>query len=345
MKNNTTFRAAIALCAILMVGCGSTGEESTKTTEVVVEAPNVKVVEVLAQDVAQIAEFTGSVEPYVMNNISPSMGLRIDDILVEVGDNVRAGQLLVQMDARQYLQTQIQLTNLETDFNRMEELYEAGGISKQQLDQLETQLKVARHASNDLKENTELISPISGVVTERMYDPGDIYSPAAGKILTVMQINRLKVMASIPERYYPQVKNGMAVDITSDIYPDQVFSGKVSLVYPAIDAATRTFKIEVTVANGGLELRPGMMCRVIIGFGTQQHVLVPDISVLKQQGSAERYLFVVDPATNLASRRTVEIGRIIGSSYEILSGVESGEFVVNAGMQKILEGDKVKIVE
>lgn len=331
--------ASIATAAFL-VGCGST----TTTTSSEAKLPLVKTAIVHAADVAQRAEFTGSMSAYLQNNISPSMGLRIDNIHVDVGNRVKKGQLLVEMDKRQYLQSAVQLANLESDFLRMSKVFEEGGLSRQQLDQMETQLKMTRHATENLLENANLISPISGVVTERIYDPGDMYSPTAGKILTVMQIDRVKVQASVPERYFPQVKLGMPVDIRLEIYPDQTFEGKVSLIYPAIDAATRTFQVEVTVANPTLKLRPGMMCKATFSFGTAHHVLVPDISVQKQSGSSERYVFVVN-ADSSTSRRAVEVGRLVGTDYEILSGVVDGEQVVTAGMQKLLDGQKVSVVK
>ncbi len=340
MKKLILASVATIFLASVLVACG--GSEEKK--EVVVKRPQVKLSQVVESDVEQIAEFTGSIEPFVQNNISSSLGLRIEKIFVDVGDNVRKGQLLVQMDQNQYMQAAVQLANLETDFERMENLYKEGGISKQQLDQQETQLEVSRHAVQNLKENAELRSPVNGVVTARFFDPGDMFMPSGGGILTVMEINKLKVMISVAERYYPQINEGMTVDVELEIYPGEVFEGKVSLVYPALDPQTRTFQVEITVANPTKKLRPGMLCKVIIGFGEARHVLVPDIAVLKQQGSSERYLFVVNPADSMVSRRTVEIGQIVGSKYEIISGVQDNEYVVIAGMQKLLDGDKVDIL-
>ncbi len=344
MKRKIFASAALFGLALLAVGCGATQEKKETTVEVVL--PQVRISQVNESEVAQTEKFTATIDPFVTNNISSVLGLRIEKINAEVGDMVRKGQLLVEMDSRQYLQSAVQLQNLETDYARMEELYKAGGISKQQLDAQATQLEVSRHATNNLKENYQLLSPISGIVTNRSFDPGDVYMPTgAGGILTVMQIDKLKVMANIPERYFPQVKLGMPVDITLEIYPNETFEGKVSLIYPALNSATRTFEVEITVNNSSNKLRPGMMCTATLAFGTENHVLVPDIAVLKQSGSSERYLFVIDPATSTADRRTVEIGRIIGNSYEIISGVEDGEDVVIAGMQKLIEGDKVKVLK
>ncbi len=343
MKKIINVVAAIATGSLLLVSCG----DSQEPKEQVVEAKRiqVKVNTVSESDVSQLAEFTGTIDPFVENNISSSLGLRIEKIHVEVGDVVKKGQLLVLMDQNQYNQANVQLANLEADYERMENLYKAGGISKQQLDGQKTQLDVSRHAVENLKENAELRSPVSGVVTARNFDAGDMFMPTGGGILTVMDISRLKVMISVPEKYFPQVKEGMKVGVDLEIYPEETFEGRISLIYPALDPATRTFMVEITVNNPSNKLRPGMMCEVVMNFGTARHVLVPDISVLKQQGSSERYVFVVNPTDSVVERRRVEIGRVVDSKYEIISGVNDNEMVVVAGMQKLISGDKVEIVK
>lgn len=325
-----------ALCTFL-VGC--TSEPANVGQQ---KKPLVKVMPASVADVEQQAEFTGTIEPFLINNISPSLGLRIDNIHVDVGDKVTKGQLLVEMDKRQYMQASVQLANLESDYLRTESLYQQGGVSKQQLDQMATQLEVSRHAAGNLLENVNLTSPIYGVVTERVYDPGDVYSPGIGKILTVMQLDRVKVKVNVSEQYYPQVKHGMPVDIKLDIYPNQVFEGKVSLIYPSLDAATHTVPVEITIPNASTKLRPGMFSRVTLNFGKMPHVVVDDIAVQKQIGTNERYVFIIDSDTT-AVRRPVTIGRVLGNKYEILTGINDGENVVTAGMSKLLDGSKVEI--
>ena len=139
---------------------------SRKKQEVKVdEKPLVRLETVKTQEVEQIQEFTATVEANVVNNIVPSMSLRINDILVEVGDHVRKGQVLAQMDKTNLLQSQTQLENIQLEYDRAFELYKVGGASKQSLDAQKTQLDVAKTAYENLKENTRLVSPINGIVT------------------------------------------------------------------------------------------------------------------------------------------------------------------------------------
>ncbi|MEG1794586.1 MAG: efflux RND transporter periplasmic adaptor subunit [Rikenellaceae bacterium] len=335
-------KSIISIFAISLILGSCTPKSNVKGSADAVKVPVVKLATSYKSPVMQQAEFTGTIEPYAVNNISPSLSLRIDKIHVEVGDKVRRGQLLVEMDKRQYLQAAVQLANLETDFVRYEKLYQEGGISKQQLDQLETQLSVSRHAVGNLKENANLISPISGVVTDRAYDPGDVYSMGANRILTVMQIDKVKVQVHVSEQYFPFVKLGMPVDIALEVYPGKTFTGKVSLIYPSLDPATRTFTTEITIPNSSSEIRPGMFSKVKLNFGVVDHVLVPDVAVQKQIGTNERYVFVYND-NGTVDRRSVALGRVVGKEMEIISGVEDGDRVVVAGAQKLMDKAKVQV--
>lgn len=132
MKKNLTF-IALAATAILC-SCGSSEKtETAETTQVEVqqEKPKVKIAQVVAEEVAQLEQYTTTVEAEVKNNIIPSSALRIEKILVEVGDNVRKGQKLVLLDASSLDQLKLQVENQEIDFKRIEELYKVGGASKQ----------------------------------------------------------------------------------------------------------------------------------------------------------------------------------------------------------------------
>ena len=286
-------------------------------------------------------EFTSEIEPYRENDITPAAtGVHIDRIWVEVGDKVHAGQLVVSLDPTQYTQQLVQLQTIESDYNRLLPVYEAGGISAQQIEQARAQLDVQREVVANLKKNIEVHSPITGVVTARNYESGDLF--AQQPILHIMQIDPLKVMVNISKQFYPQVKEGMEVGLHVEIYPEEEFTGRVSLIYPALDAATRTFRVEVTVPNAAGRLRPGMYARTTFDMGRKAGVMVPDVAVQKQVGSAERYLYVIVGDT-LAERRSVEVGRQVGDRVDILRGVEPGEEVAVTALSKLYDGAPVEI--
>ena len=334
MKRTTIL---IALGLVLFSACNSSGNTVVEEKEL----PVVKVAEAKEEMVNQVAEYTGNIEPFVKNNISSSVAQRIEKIYVEVGTYVKKGQLLVQMENINYANARTQLENIRTDLARTEALYKAGGISQQQYEQLKTQVKVAEENISNLDRNTKLLSPINGVVTARNFDNGDL---AVGQpILTVMQLQPVKIMVAVSEEFYPVVKNGTPVEITLDVYNGKKYSGKVSLVYPTIDPTTRTFQTQVSIPNQSMEVRPGMFARAKVELGAKKRVVVPDKAVIKQQGTNDKYVFILEGDT--VKYVKIEMGRRVGTNYEIISGIEAGQKVVVAGMNSLIDNAKVKVTE
>lgn len=327
----TTLASLVGLCA-----CAGGETETTTTAEKV----KVKIETVHAQTVDQLSEFTATVEANVKNNIAPQNPFRIRKIYAEIGDHVKAGQTLAEMDATNLKQAKVQLDNQEAEFKRIDELYKVGGASKSAWDAQKTSMEVARESYANLVENTRLVSPISGIVTARNYDSGDMYSGGT-PIYTVEQIRPVKLLINVSESFFTQVKKGNEVDVRLDVYGDEVFKGKVSLVYPTIDATTRTFPVEVRILNNDERVRPGMFARVTLNFGERQHVVIPDRAIVKQAGSGDRYVYVYQNGS--VSYQKVELGRRIDNTYEVISGVSDGNEVVITGQSRLNNGMEVEI--
>lgn len=349
MKRNAIFTLVAMFATLSLSSCGE-GGGAKKAAPMAAVATEVltKVAPVERVEVAEDVDFTTTLLPYKKTFITPQMALRIDEIMVEVGDHVKANQLVATLDKNQYNQTAVQLRNAEQNLARMKSVYEAGGISKSQIDELETSVTVMRENIANLERNIELRSPIDGVITGRYNEPGDLFAMAGNAdggmgILQVMQINKLKAVVAISEKYYPQVYKGMKVKVTADVYPDKEFEGEVNIVYPAINSATHTFNVEVIVPNGKEILRPGMFARTEFNMGNRMSLTVPDVAVQKQVGVNDRYVYVVKDG--VAERRVVTLGRQVGTRVEVLSGVEAGESVAITALSKIKNGTAVKVVE
>ena len=262
----TTLQIAALVVISLLSACTGTKKEETAAVSVA-EKPLVKVALVTVRPVEQSREYTATVEAEVTNNIAPMTPVRIQNIYVEVGDRVSKGQKLVQMDAANLTQMKLQLDNQKTEFNRIDELYKVGGVSKSEWEAAKMMLDVRETSYKNMLENTALLSPISGVVTARNYDSGDMYG-GARPVLTVEQITPVKLMINVSESYFTQVKKGQSVKIKVDVYGDEEFEGKVNLVYPTINPVSRTFPVEVRLDNKDTKVRPGMFARVTLNFGT-----------------------------------------------------------------------------
>ena len=340
----TIFRTImIAGAVIAAAGCGNSGNKEAQQAVVVIEDPVVAVEQVHVREVPQIATYTSTVQAYVKNNIAPQMTGRITKINAEIGDFVKKGQILAEIDKAQLLQAQLQLQNKEVELQRLKSLYEAGGLSKSDLDAIELAYNVAKTQVDNLLENTVLRSPIDGVVTARNYDAGDLYGMSA-PIYTVEQIVPVKLLVGISDSDYSKVKKGDSIEITADAIPGKTFYGKVEKIYPTIDPATRTFTVEVVVENKYKTLRPGMFARVAVNFGSNNNVVVPDVAVVKQQGSGERFIYVLNEDGTVTYQKVV-LGRRMGAEYEVLEGLKDGDRIVTGGQIRLKDGVKVTVNE
>ncbi|MDD2247664.1 MAG: efflux RND transporter periplasmic adaptor subunit [Proteiniphilum sp.] len=340
MKLKELLQFTPLLAAALLASCGVKDKSGAAESDSQ-QVAKVRVEEVMLVPVEQVSTFTATVEANQVNNIAPAMGGRIRRIYVDVGANVRSGQAVVAMDGANLSQQQTQVATLKRDYERYKELYDVGGISKQQLDQAKTQLDVAEYALNNLAENTTLISPVSGLVTARNYDPGDVVMQLP--ILTIENINPVKVKVNVSESYYSKVLKGMPVEVQADALGNEIFKGVISLIHPTLDPVSHTFAVEISVPNGDHRLRPGMFSRVKINFGTNDSPLLSDMAVLKQVGSNDRYVFV--ERDGKAVYTLVELGVRVGGKYEILSGLKAGDRVIVHGNTGLIDGTDVQVVQ
>jgi RND family efflux transporter MFP subunit len=162
-------------------------------------------------------------------------------------------------------------------------------------------------------------------------------------IVTLMQINPVKVSINVSEQYFTQVTSGMPARITSDIFPGEVFSGRVNLVYPTINALTRSFQAEIEVPNKNEKLRPGMFVRVAMDLGEVETFVVSASAVLVQEGTNIRYVFVEE--NGVVNRVEVAPGKRYDDMIEIISEkLAEGARIVTQGQSRLTSGDKVEVV-
>ncbi len=353
MKTYKYVSSALVL-ALALAACGNKDKAESESEKE--DIPVVKTMKVSEQDVDQLAVYTASVEPEVINNISAQMANRIKAIYVDEGVRVGKGQKLVLLDDVNTTQYELAvdnakaaLRNAQTNYDRAVELLKIGGGTQQQVDQMEMTLINAKNSVAqaertlaNARENTVLTSPISGVVTARNYDPGDM--TAQLPILTVAQVNPVKVVINVNESQLASINKGMPVDLTFNTYGDEVFRGTVSLVMPTVDAASRTVGVEITLPNSDGRILPGMFGRATIALGNAKHVVVPDRAVVKQQGSGDHYVFVLN-ADGTVSYNKVELGQRIGTSYELISGVPANAEVIVEGQNALTDGKKVQVIK
>ena len=328
--------------ALMMASCGQKPAEQQQTVEVE-EAPKVTVTRVHAENVPQLSTYPTTVEADIVNNITPQSASRINEILVEVGDHVKKGQRLATMDAINLEKIRLQVANDSIEYGRTKELYEIGAASQANFEAITLAYEVSKKSYANLLENTILTSPISGIITARNYDEGDMYAMAQ-PLFVVQNITPVKMLINISESNYSKVKKGMEVELVADAFPGETFKGKVNLVYPTIDPRSHTFPVEIIVDNKNEKLRPGMFTRVTINYGNNFRVVVPDNAVLKQVGADDKYVYVLNE-DNTVTYTPVKLGVRMGNRYEIISGLNDGDVIVTSGQTRLKNNIEVEVVK
>lgn len=333
---------AVSAAAVLVVSCGN--NSSKKTEEAAAQEEQVLKVETATatmQDVEQEESYSSTVEANVTNNIAPQSSNRIQKINVDVGSFVTKGQILAEMDRVSYEQARLKLVNDSTELSRTRELFLQGGVSQSDYEAMELSYNVSKTSLKNLEENTVLRAPVSGVISARNYDRGDMYS-MGNPIFVLEQITPVKMLVGISEADYTRVKKGDAVSITAEAFPGRTFTGHINKIYPTLDASSHTFSAEVIVPNTDRALRPGMYVKVTVNFGVNHSVVIPDNAVVKQQGSGQRMVYIVNG--NTVKCVVVTLGKHFGDSYEVLEGVSEGDVVATRGSSSLKDGSKIEVV-
>ena len=338
--------AALSAC-LMLAGCGGGGDAQAKQDEDKgPDAIPVEVEKVSRRAIAASYGNTATLEPRAESQVvAKTSGVALE-VLVEEGQTVRAGQVLVRLDpdrARlQAAQSSAQMRKLEANFKRAQQLEAQQMVSANDLDQLRYDLENAR-AVNRLA-NLELsyanvVAPISGVIASRDIKPGNfvqINSP----IFRIVDTARLEATLNVPEREITKLRAGQTVELTVDALPGRRFTGTVDRVAPVVDTGSGTFRV-VAGFEGDGELQAGMFSRLAIRYDQREDALVVPRRALLEDGG-EPAVYAVREGK--ASRVPLELGYSDGGWVEVRKGLAEGEAVVVAGKAALREGTAVQVL-
>ncbi len=351
MERKRILRGLVITLALILTlyGCStSTGDTSGEVSETDSRVEAVRVIELDYSEISRSVTYTANLRAFREVHLAPAQPGRVDRIHVEAGDRFSEGELLVEMDRTQLLQARFQLENLEKDYRRMDTLRRVGSVTEQQYDQLRTQYEVTKSNVQFLSENTRLKAPFSGKVSAKYFENGEMFSGTPntpeGKaaILTLLQTSRIKARVNVSESFYRHITEGMTVAIATDLWPEQIFEGRVTIIYPTIDPATRSFTVELVIPNPSEQLRPGMSARATVELKQVEAFVIPAIAVLRLQGTNERYIFIED--NGRARRVVVKQGERFDDRVEVISDeISSGDNLIIAGQARLLDGVAVTV--
>ena len=345
---------ALLLLGSLAAGCG--GGEGAETggaspTDVDAVVARLDTVQVRIRSV-------GSLEADQRVRMSAEAPGRVSEIGFTEGATVRRGEVLLRLDQRK-LRAQVEANraavnradreaaNLERQVERNRTLLQAGAISEQAFDDLQTRYEAARSRLEEARaqlalaqsrlEDATIRAPFSGRVGAREVDIGTFVDPGDA-LFIVVDNDPLEIEFTVPERYIGQLEVGSPVELTVSSFPERTFDGRVSFVSPVVDPQNRTVTLKASIPNPRDELRSGQFANVTLQLETKPDaVVVPEQAIVPSGG--ERYVFLVERGA--AVRRTVELGTRSAGRVEVRRGVRAGDTVVVAGQQRLGPGSPV----
>jgi cobalt-zinc-cadmium efflux system membrane fusion protein len=304
----------------------------------------------------------GTVEPnaYKQVVITPLVSGRVMRVLVELGDQVRRGQTLLQVFSPElaeaetkYLSAKAELEAHEQELARTTKLAAIGAASQQEMERLhaEHSAKLAGVQSvrsrlvllgmpasaidglspgKEMEATTDITTPITGVITERAANQG-LNVDTATKLFTVVDLSSVWVVGALYERDFSRVRVGSAASVTTAADPNLARPGRISYIAPQVSAETRTARVRVEVPNPRQELRLGMYADIqVAATANGQAVMVPRVAV--QHVNDRQVVFVANPAEpGKFTEREVRLGDVSGQDVEVISGVHPGDQVVSTG--------------
>ncbi len=338
---NKIVMLGLATAVAVTTGCKSQPQQTETVAQTAERVERVEATVLKETEIARQLELSTTLNAYETMNVAPSLTGLIEHIYVKEGDQVKKGDMLVRMDQNQFTNTQLAFANLETEMQRTKALYESGALSQQTYDQVRLSYDQTQKSLNFLETNTFVKAPFAGVIASKNYEDGELYG--GQPILTLIDIAKLKALLNVPETYFPMIKEGMTLQLHTDIYPGKTFDAKVETVFPTVDANTHTFQVRIVLNNNANLLRPGMFARTTMAIGKSNAMVVPYQGVLKLLGSNERYIFI--ERDGVAKRIFVELGERYDDRIEIISEeLVPGDRMITTGQARLVDGVKLNIV-
>lgn len=337
----------IAVASLMLVACDKKEENTEKKASTIEEIQKEKgkparVVKAGISKLIDVRKFSGTIEGINQNSAICKMGDPIAKINVQVGSTVQKDQVIAEYlftgDNTQYQEAQEKIAVLEKATERMRELHAKGGISQQDMDSQEMQLKVAKMGLETARRATLILAPEAGVVTEIKFKVGQ--TPGQGaQFATIAKLNKVILKLNVTSKDIGFFKKGASAKVT---VADETFTGKVTLIPLAANPTTHFFPVEITFDNKAKKLLPGMYVTAELDARQVEGIVVPAEAIVYRNGI--NAIWTVTPEGK-ALRKIVKIGVQTKNDVQVTEGLEGGETVILEGQSKMNDGDKVLIVE
>jgi len=298
-----------------------------------------------------VLDYSGTAKANKEANLGTSIPGRVEKIYFNEGDKVQKGELIAELSSELYLQALVEKQTLEKDFKRIARLKEKGSVTQQDFDHIKAKYEASKAKTQLMKKNTEIRAPFRGTIIDYLVKEGEnfLFSPSlkvgysmTSGVVKLMQLDKIRVEIDVNEKDIPGINVGQKARVIFDAYPQKNYSGEVTQIAPVLSTLTRTAKVEVTIPNEELLVKPGMYAKVNLVMPEKEAVFVPLEAIYRQPGTGNDYVFQVK--NNKAHR--IKIQRIDNLNDKVaVKGIGPEITIAVAGKNKLSEGSMVKIKE
>ncbi len=336
------------LLALTFTGCKSKKENNTEdTTEN--QGIVVKTMIVRKSETASMYRYSGTVEAFKTIPLSFQSTGTVKSVLVDAGDVVKKGQLLATTDRANaqsmYEMSLAKFQQAQDAYNRLKTVHDKGSLPEIKWVEMQTNLESAKSSlamSKDNLDKCNLYAPSDGVVGKRSIEPGMSAISITGSPIELVEINNVYIKLSVPENEIGKIKKGQKSTITVSALGNKSFSGEVSKISPVADAISRTYEVKILINNQSLELKPGMVCDVVMPSADGDVCMLIPYQAATKNSNDQAFVYVVNTATRIATKQLVTLGNYNGSNIEVVSGLKEGQTIVTEGKDKLSDNVQVE---
>ena len=322
------------------------GDEEKKEKKELETIP-VEITTAVTGNISAFLLLSSNLETEKMTDVYARVQGLVENISAEEGDFVKKNQVLMKLEADEYAlaeaRAKVAYEQEQNYYDRKQAMFNKKLLSKEEFETSKfgvKEKKIAWQQAKLILDYTQITSPISGVIGERLKRPGDRIQPA-DKLFTVINTSEMIAVVHVPEKEIGTLKKGQQAYITSQHLKDRQFSGWIKRVSPVVDPQSGTFKVTIGIQNEKNQLRPGMFVNAHIITDTHQNaVLVPKTAVIYENENLHVYVI----RDSVANKVRLDVGYQDFEKIESLSGINEGDKIIVVGQAGLKDKTKVNVV-
>ena len=293
--------------------------------------------------------YSGTIEAEQTIPLSFQSSGTVEQVLVQEGDVVRKGQLLAVVNKADnqsiYNSAQASYQQAKDAYDRLKQVYDKGSLSEVKWVEMETNLKTAESQLQIARNNLDkcnLYAPTNGIVGTRNIEPGQ-YSVSSLSPIELVKIETVSVKISVPENEIGKIKKGMTARFTISALDNKNFEGTITNIGVVADQFSRTYEVKMKVNNSNLEMKPGMVCDVILNTSTEKELVVVPYNAISKDTDGNSFVYVLQPDNQSVKKQIIKIGGYQTSGVEVMSGLTANQAVIVEGKEKLEDNSIISL--